>query len=200
MSCKARRLAEKPHCIQFRVFEENLIGVEMRKVNQVINKPFQVGFAILEWSKLLMYRTYGKLKDHFGDKMQMLYTDTDSLILQFTVEDLYQDLRDKPHLRGLFDFSKIPVGHPCGLGDPHDPHADEVGYFKDEMKGDPIVEFIALKPKMYSYTVCKATFGAEQPQIIGETGRQGNRSCGAQAVPPPELRWTCSTRVMPPKF
>ena len=47
-----------------------------------------------------------------------------------------------------------------------DPHADEVGYFKDEMKGDPIVEFIALKPKMYSYTVCKATFGAEQPQIF----------------------------------
>ena len=162
---KARRLAEKPHCVQFRVFEENLIGVEMRKVNQVINKPFQIGFAILEWSKLLMYRTYGTLKDHFGGDMRMLYTDTDSLILQFSVPDLYQELRDTPELRGLFDFSKIPVGHPSGLGNPNDPHADEVGYFKDEMKGDPIVEFIALKPKMYSFTVCKASFVANQPQI-----------------------------------
>ena len=29
-----------------------------------------------------------------------------------------------------------------------------MGYFKDETKGNPIVEFIGLRPTMYSFTVC----------------------------------------------
>ena len=74
-------MAEKPQCINFRLFNPDLIAVESRKVNQVINKPFQLGFAVLKYSKLNMYRTYATLKDHFGPQMHMLYTDTDSLIL-----------------------------------------------------------------------------------------------------------------------
>ena len=38
-----------------------------------------------------------------------------------------------------------------------DVQGGEVGYFKDETKGDPIVEFDALRPKMYSFTVCRTT-------------------------------------------
>jgi len=37
---KARRLAEKPHCIQWRIFDDDLIGVEMRKIKNTINVPF----------------------------------------------------------------------------------------------------------------------------------------------------------------
>ena len=29
-----------------------------------------------------------------------------------------------------------------------------MGYFKDETKGNPIFEFVGLRPKMYSFTVC----------------------------------------------
>ena len=39
---KAVKLAEKPHCIDFRMFSENLFGVEMRKTKALINKPFHV--------------------------------------------------------------------------------------------------------------------------------------------------------------
>ena len=60
---------------------------------------------MLEYSKLHMYRTYATLKDWFGPRMHMLYTDTDSLILQFFTEDLYRELLDVPQLRGIFDFS-----------------------------------------------------------------------------------------------
>ena len=87
---KARRLAEKPQCINFRLFNPNLVAVESRKFNQVINKPFQLGFAVLEYSKLHMYRTYATLKDWYGPKMRMLYTDTESLIMQFFTNDLYK--------------------------------------------------------------------------------------------------------------
>ena len=32
-----------------------------------------------------------------------------------------------------------------------------MGYFKDETKGNPIVEFLGLRHKMYSFTVCDAS-------------------------------------------
>ena len=31
-----------------------------------------------------MYRTYARFKDHFADRMRLLYTDTDSFIIQLT--------------------------------------------------------------------------------------------------------------------
>ena len=73
---KARRLAETPHCVDFRVFDgqvappkeqveaaaaekqqqqEALVGIEMRKLNHFINKPFANGFCVLEYSKQKMY-------------------------------------------------------------------------------------------------------------------------------------------------
>ena len=73
---KARKLAEKPHCVDFRVFDghvgppdeqieaaaaegqqqqEALVGIELRKLNHIINKPFANGFCVLEYSKLKMY-------------------------------------------------------------------------------------------------------------------------------------------------
>ena len=76
---KARRLAEKPHCVDFRVSDgqvsqpqkqivvaaaeeqqqrEALVGIEMRKLNHFINKPFANGFCVLEYSKLKIYVTY----------------------------------------------------------------------------------------------------------------------------------------------
>ena len=75
---KARKLAEKPHCVDFRVFDgqlappeqeveaavaeeqqhqKALVGIEMRKLNHFINKPFANGFCVLENSKLKMYYT-----------------------------------------------------------------------------------------------------------------------------------------------
>ena len=76
---KAQRLAEKPHCVDFRVFDgqvtppekqveaavaleqqrqEALVGIEIRKLNHFINKPFVNDFCVLEYSKLKMYVTY----------------------------------------------------------------------------------------------------------------------------------------------
>ena len=76
---KTRKLAEKPHCVDFRVFDgqvappeeqveaavaeeqqlqEALVGIEMRKLNHFITKPFANGFCVLEYSKVKMYVTY----------------------------------------------------------------------------------------------------------------------------------------------
>ena len=76
---KARRLTEKPHCVDFRVFDgqvarpeeqvesaageeqqqqEALVGIEMLKLNHFINKPFANGFCVLEYSKIKMYVSF----------------------------------------------------------------------------------------------------------------------------------------------
>ena len=72
---KARKLAKKPDCVDFCVFDgqlappekqveaavaeeqqqEALAGIEMRNLNHLINKPFANSFCVLEYSKLKMY-------------------------------------------------------------------------------------------------------------------------------------------------
>ena len=118
----------------------------------------QIGFVILEWSKLHMYRTYAQLKDRFGARMRLLYTDTDSFIMQLFGDaqfdnDVYKEIKETPDLRGIFDLSNVPVAHPSELWSPDDPNAAKLGFFKSETMMDPIVDIVALRPKMYSYTV-----------------------------------------------
>ena len=127
---KAYRLTEKPHCIYFKIFTENLFGVELRKVNQLINKPFQMGFSILEWSKLHMYRAYATLKDWYGPAIRLLYTDTDSLIIHVKCNDLYKEILDVPVLREQMDLSELPANHPSSVGDPNCPNKGILGKFK----------------------------------------------------------------------
>ena len=57
-------------------------------------------------------------------------------------------------MRKAFDFSDVSDHHLTGL---HSiANAREVGYVKDECKCHPIVEFVRLRPKMYSFPVMDA--------------------------------------------
>lgn len=100
-----------------------------------------------------MFRTYALLKDHFLNRMQLLYTDTDSFIIKLDGDDIYKEIKDTPAVHEIFDLSNVPVDHPSGLHDPDDPNASRLGYFKSETKMNPIIEVVALRPKMYSFTV-----------------------------------------------
>ena len=79
-------------------------------------------------------------------------------MFHFFVEDLAKEINARTHLRDAFDFSKISNGHLSNLGRGiADLYAGEVGYFKDETKGNLIVEFVGLRPMMYSFTECDAS-------------------------------------------
>ena len=117
---------------------------------------FLFGFGILEMSKLCMFRAYSWLKDHFKDQMKLLYTDTDSFYLHITCEDLYTELIDVPTFCYWMEFSDIPASHPSGIGNCTNLNAGVLGKFKNETNGNPIVEFVGLFPKMYSYYNCVA--------------------------------------------
>ena len=66
--------------------------------------------SILDLSKWHMYNFhYNVMKAIFGDRVHLLYTDTDSFIYEISSADVYEELR--PHARDYFDFSNYPENH-----------------------------------------------------------------------------------------
>ena len=101
--------------------------------------------CILDLSKTLMYDFhYNYIKNKYGEKAKLLFTDTDSLTYEIEAEDVYSDFwKDKDK----FDNSDYPESSPY-----YDKTNKKViGKFKDEAVGVPIREFVGLRSKMYSY-------------------------------------------------
>ena len=53
---KLLELIAKPNFRDVRIFSEDLVAVELQKTQVEINKPFYLGFTVLELSKLHMYQ------------------------------------------------------------------------------------------------------------------------------------------------
>ena len=142
---KAEKLAASPLFKDVHPFHENLIGVAMLKKTVNLCKPIFNGACILDLSKLMMADFhYNTIKGRYGNKANLLFTDTDSLAYIIETEDLYQDMQEDKH---LYDFSDYSEGHFL--------HSDEnkkvVGKMKDEMAGKIVYEFVGLRAKMYSF-------------------------------------------------
>ena len=135
----------------FHIINENLVSV-MKKPDLIrLNKPLGVGFAILELSKLFMYRSYYDVfVPHFGPKnISLCFSDTDSFLLRVKTDNLIQDMKK---MKDRFDFSKYPSDHV--LYD--NSKANRLFYFKDELCGKAaITHFIGLRPKCYSMLIHK---------------------------------------------
>lgn len=129
------------------IIDDDLVITEHDLTRMKCNKPILVGFTILEISKWLMANFYyNVMHATFGDRVKLLATDTDSLIMEIESQSWYDELKAFPDRLHWFDFSNYPTDHRY-----YDTGVKEVyGHFKDETKGDPIVEFVGLKAKMYS--------------------------------------------------
>ena len=101
--------------------------------------------TVLDLSKHLMYDFYyNKLKKTYGEKIKLLYTDTDSVIVRVQTGNIYADME-----RNLdeYDTSNYPADHPLFSM----ANKKVIGKMKDELGGRLMTEFIGLRPKMYSY-------------------------------------------------
>ena len=129
------------------IINENLVGVEKTKAKLKLDKPIFLGMTILDISKLHMYQFYyDVLKKKYNENITLVYTDTDSYVIQTFTEDIYKDFKE---LNQYMDFSDYPPEHPC-----HDKtNKKQLGYFKDECNGQTITQFIGLKPKSYAFTI-----------------------------------------------
>ena len=82
--------------------------------------------------------------------IELLMTDTDSLIYRIETENDVYDVMKKNQY--YFDFSKFPKNHK--LFD--NSNKDVLGKYKDELKGLILKEFAGLRPKCYSLLYVKA--------------------------------------------
>ena len=148
---KYLRTVMKPNFKSGVLFGENLMGCEMGKIKVVMNKPVYLGQAILELSKIVMYEFHcDYMVPKYGlEKLKLCYMDTDSLVYDIKTEDFYQDIANDVEARfdtsgySKTDFRLLPIGL----------NKKVIGLMKDELGGKIMTEFVALRPKLYSYKV-----------------------------------------------
>ncbi|XP_060873806.1 uncharacterized protein LOC132947517 [Metopolophium dirhodum] len=133
------------HCT---TYSENLAAVSLENKIIMFNKPIYIGFAVLDISKTMMYDYhFNVMKAHYGDNINLMYTDTDSLIYHIKTDDFYKDLKCNSNLLDRMDTSDLPIDHPCYISE----RKKIPGLFSDEGKGQLITQFIALRAKSYAY-------------------------------------------------
>ena len=142
---KLLKYTSKPTYVSSKIFNENLVAVHKIKETLTLNRPAYVGMCILDLSKTLMYDFhYNYIKEKYGEKAKLLFTDTDSLTYEIETNDVYKDFwKDKDK----FDNSDYPEDSKYFYGK----NKKVIGKFKDEAAGVPICEFVGLRSKMYSY-------------------------------------------------
>ena len=152
----------KPNFKSGVLFGENLMGCEMGKIKVVMNKPVYLGQAILDLSKIIMYEFhYDYMIPKYGlEELKLCYMDTDSQVYDIKTEDFYEDIANDVEARfdtsgySKTDFRPLPI---CL-------NKKVMGLMKDELGGKIMTEFVALRPKLYSY---KKLDGSEDKKCKG---------------------------------
>ena len=136
------------------------MGCEMGKVDVVMKKPVYLGQAILDLSKIVMYEFYyNYMVPKYGlEKLKLCYMDTDFLVYHIKTENFYADIADDVPTK--FDTSGYIPDRPL----PISLNKKVIGLMKDELGGKIMTEFMALRPKLYSY---KKLDGSEDKKCKG---------------------------------
>ena len=143
---RRNRLVSEPNYHTTKWFSEKLLAIKMKKTKVKMNKPICLGLSVLEISKILMYEFwYDYMKPKYGDNVELCYMDTDSFIMHIKTENFYKDIADDVEER--FDTSNYEVNRPLPAGK----NKKVTGLMKDKLGGKIMTEFVALRPKTYSY-------------------------------------------------
>ena len=143
---KRSKLVSEPNYHTINLISEDLSITEMKKTKVRMNKAIYLGLSILEISKILMHDFwYDYMKPKYNDNVRLCYMDMDSFIMNIKTNDFYKDISDDVDNR--FDTSNYEVKSPLSIGK----NKKIIGLMKDELGGEIITEFIALRPKTYSY-------------------------------------------------
>ena len=150
---KLDKLTSEPTYVSSKIFNENLMAVHKIKEALTLNRPAYVGMCILDLSKMLMYDFhYNYIKEKYGDRAKLLFTDTNSLTYEIEAEDVYKDFWND---KDMFNNSDYQDNSPyyCNA------NKKVIGKFKDESCGILITEFVSPK----CIATSKATKKVEKP-------------------------------------
>ncbi|XP_077278612.1 uncharacterized protein LOC143906406 [Temnothorax americanus] len=144
----AEVMIAKPNFHSRSVFSENLVAIEMRKLEIKFNKPIYVGMCILDISKTCLYKFHHEyMLPLYRDKCKVMYTDTDSLIYHVECDDVYETMKRDIDKFDTSDYA-IDNAYDIPLENKKVP-----GLMKDENNGAIMTEFVGLRAKMYALKV-----------------------------------------------
>ncbi|XP_034236350.1 uncharacterized protein LOC117642369 [Thrips palmi] len=142
-----RRLVSSPLFTNANVINNRLCVVEHRPSFVVLDRPYILGFCILEHAKTIVYRFYyDTLVKVFGERMNLAYVDTDSYFLTIKTDNLYEEFKK---LSAHLDTSNYNPLHPLYSLE----NKGRLLCVKDELAGRPISEAIFIKSKCYCIQV-----------------------------------------------
>lgn len=133
---RASYCISKPYPHSSLIIAEGTVLIELTKTSIKMNIPIFIEACILVISKTVMYDYhYNNPEPTCGERAKILYTDTDSLISQFAVEDIYEKIKRD---NNLFDTSEYPQNNIFGI-----PRVNtkQLGRIKDESSGKIMTEF-----------------------------------------------------------
>lgn len=122
---------------------KKIYAIHSRPKKLFLNKLYAAGFTILEVSKVLMFNLYYNIIKPACPGSNLIYSDTDSLILStpFKPETFFD------RIGHIVDYSNYPTTHKKYSQE----NKNALNFVKDECKGTHwISEWAALRPKNYS--------------------------------------------------
>ena len=147
-NAQRRKYVSEPNYMTSKCFSKDLMAIEMRKTEVLMNKPVCLGQAILDISKTLMYEFYyDYLKPKYGDKVKLCYIHRDNFIIHIPTEDFYKNIADD--VCKWFDTSGYDkkLNRPLHIGI----NKKLIGMFKDELNGMCMINFCATWAKTYAF-------------------------------------------------
>ena len=146
---RRNRLVSEPNYHTTKFFTENLLVIDMKKTELLMNKPVYLELSILELSKILLYKFwYDYVKAKYNEKAKLCYMDTDSFIVYIKTDDFYKDIAEDVETR--FDTSNYELE--CNSID-RGKSKKVIGLMKDELGGKIMATFVGLRAKAYRYLI-----------------------------------------------
>ena len=145
---RRKYLVSEPNYHTTKCFTENLLAIEIKEMQVIMNKPVYLGLSIPELSKILMYEFwYNYVKPRYVEKAKLCYMDTDSFIVYIKTEDIYKDIGEDVEAR----FH--PSNHELDRLFPKGKIKKVIGLIKDKLGLIIKTKFVGLRAKTYSYLI-----------------------------------------------
>ena len=93
-------LLSEPNYHTTKFFTENVLAIEIRKTQILMNKPVYLGLSMLDLSKTVTYQFwYNYVKPKYGENAKLYYMDTDSFIFHVKADNIYKDIAEDVETR-----------------------------------------------------------------------------------------------------
>lgn len=148
------------------VNDKVLYETKNRKIK--LDKPIQIGFTVLEFAKLIIYDFIYAILEVFPT-CELLYTDTDSLLIWFPIEHPESKFINTPLMQRV-DFEKVPQWFHLNTSDTH----KKSGLWSLETDKQ-VSEFVGLRAKTYALKYTDNTTTCKNKGVIRTAREENNR-------------------------